>query len=262
MVACQRAHEPWSWSLSFVGERRPHVPAHYGQLEWAIRWLMVTMFESENPAEKTRLAATEMRARLVLERYWMRRVMWQARRACLPTPCARHVLACHRVQGIIYGRHRQRSTVVDKELDRRGPLIGERERAARSLLVSSRFVITSSCDSVYHCEVGAISGLAEAGCSTPRSVFEFSRRTVENTDDFDVVLLVPPDQARSRFMRERIKSFPPPVDVRLALYPLRSCTRFEPADVDRCGTIDLFDFESFFRAFTGPERRVVHMRPE
>ncbi len=46
------------------------VPAFYGELESAIKWLTGTTFESENPAEKTRLAVTEMRARLVLERYW------------------------------------------------------------------------------------------------------------------------------------------------------------------------------------------------
>ena len=45
------------------------LPAYYGELESAIRWLMDTTFESKDPAEKTRLAATEMRARLVLERY-------------------------------------------------------------------------------------------------------------------------------------------------------------------------------------------------
>ncbi len=45
------------------------VPAFYGELESAIRWLMDTTFESEDPSEKTRLAATEMRARLVLERF-------------------------------------------------------------------------------------------------------------------------------------------------------------------------------------------------
>ncbi len=45
------------------------LPAYYGELECAIRWLMDTTFKSEDPAEKTRLAATEMRARLVLERY-------------------------------------------------------------------------------------------------------------------------------------------------------------------------------------------------
>ncbi len=45
------------------------VPAFYGELESAIRWLMDTTFESKDPAEKSRLAATEMRARLVLERF-------------------------------------------------------------------------------------------------------------------------------------------------------------------------------------------------
>ncbi len=40
------------------------LPAYYGELESAIRWLMDTTFESKDPQEKTRLAATEMRARL------------------------------------------------------------------------------------------------------------------------------------------------------------------------------------------------------
>ncbi len=38
-------------------------------LESAIRCLLDTTFESKDPAEKTRLEATEMRARLVLERF-------------------------------------------------------------------------------------------------------------------------------------------------------------------------------------------------
>jgi hypothetical protein len=45
------------------------LPAFYGELESAILWLMDTTFESTDPAEKSRLAATEMRVRLVLERY-------------------------------------------------------------------------------------------------------------------------------------------------------------------------------------------------
>ncbi len=45
------------------------LPAFYGELESAILWLMDTTFESKDPAEKSRLAATEMRARLVLERF-------------------------------------------------------------------------------------------------------------------------------------------------------------------------------------------------
>ena len=44
------------------------VPACYTELESAIRWLMDLAFESKDPHEKTRLAATEMRARRVLER--------------------------------------------------------------------------------------------------------------------------------------------------------------------------------------------------
>ena len=56
-------------------------------------------------------------------------------------------------------------------------------------VVPVRFVITSSGDADSHCEVGVISGLAEAGRSTPRSIFEFRRRPIENTNHFNVVLL-------------------------------------------------------------------------
>ncbi len=42
------------------------VPAFYGELESAILWLMDTTFESKDPDEKSRLAATEIRARLVV----------------------------------------------------------------------------------------------------------------------------------------------------------------------------------------------------
>ena len=45
------------------------VPAFYTDLEAAIRWLMDTTFETADQDEKVRLAATEMRARLVLERF-------------------------------------------------------------------------------------------------------------------------------------------------------------------------------------------------
>ena len=58
-------------------------------------------------------------------------------------------------------------------------------------LVPVRFVVTASDASGYHCEVGAFSGLAESGYSAPSSIFDFSRRPVENTDVFNVVLLVP-----------------------------------------------------------------------
>ncbi|MCH8149929.1 MAG: DUF3326 domain-containing protein [Planctomycetes bacterium] len=76
----------------------------------------------------------------------------------------------------------------------RGLLGYLRKTAAKRLgegLVPVRFVITSTTATGYHCEIGAISGLVEAARSAPRSVFDFSRRAVENTDHFNVVLLVP-----------------------------------------------------------------------
>ncbi len=51
-------------------ERDPRrLPAYHGQLESAIKWLMDRTFESTDPADKTRLAALELRARGVLERF-------------------------------------------------------------------------------------------------------------------------------------------------------------------------------------------------
>ncbi len=51
-------------------ERDPEqVPAFYSELESAIRWLIDATSESKDSQEKTRLAVTEMRARLVLERF-------------------------------------------------------------------------------------------------------------------------------------------------------------------------------------------------
>ena len=54
-----------------------------------------------------------------------------------------------------------------------------------------RFVITSSSEMASRCEVGMIEGLAEVGRPAPRSVFDFSPRSSENTDRFNVVLLIP-----------------------------------------------------------------------
>lgn len=45
------------------------VPAYFSALEEAIRWLMDATFESTDPDAKVRLAFTEMRARLVWERF-------------------------------------------------------------------------------------------------------------------------------------------------------------------------------------------------
>ena len=51
-------------------ERDPRrLPAYHGELEAAVTWLMDRTFESTDPAEKTRLAALELRARGVLERF-------------------------------------------------------------------------------------------------------------------------------------------------------------------------------------------------
>ena len=51
-------------------ERTPsHVPAYYGELERAILWLMDATFESQDTHEKVLMATTEMRGRLLLERW-------------------------------------------------------------------------------------------------------------------------------------------------------------------------------------------------
>ncbi len=51
-------------------ERYPtRVQAYYGDLEAAIAWLMDVTFKATDPNEKRRLAATELRARLLLERF-------------------------------------------------------------------------------------------------------------------------------------------------------------------------------------------------
>lgn len=58
-------------------------------------------------------------------------------------------------------------------------------------LVPVRFVITATSGSGYQCEAGLISGLSESGRSPMHSVFEFRRRLVEKTKQFNAVLLVP-----------------------------------------------------------------------
>ena len=76
----------------------------------------------------------------------------------------------------------------------RGLLECVREGVAELLpdgLVPIRFVVTGSDTSGYRCEVGAFSGLAETDRPSPASIFDFNRRLVENTDRFNVVLLVP-----------------------------------------------------------------------
>ena len=65
------------------------------------------------------------------------------------------------------------------------------ERHVPDGLMPVRFVVTSTTASGYHCEFGAISGLAESGRQSINSVFEFRPRRTANTREFNVVLLVP-----------------------------------------------------------------------
>jgi hypothetical protein len=57
--------------------------------------------------------------------------------------------------------------------------------------VPVRFVVTATTPSGYHCELGSISGMSECALAPVDSVFEFRRRSNENTQQFNVVLLVP-----------------------------------------------------------------------
>ena len=69
------------------------------------------------------------------------------------------------------------------------------EEAVRGYLpakgIPVRFAVTQSDPEKYHCELGILTELGEACISGPTSIFEFSRREVENTSDFNVVMIVP-----------------------------------------------------------------------
>ena len=54
-----------------------------------------------------------------------------------------------------------------------------------------RFVVSESSASGFKCEFGAISGLSESGRGPIDSIFQFRDRRTENTETFNVVLLVP-----------------------------------------------------------------------
>lgn len=58
-------------------------------------------------------------------------------------------------------------------------------------MVPIRFVVTASTSSGYQCEFGAITSLAASDRHWNNSVFEFRRRLTENTQNFNVVLVVP-----------------------------------------------------------------------
>ncbi len=75
-----------------------------------------------------------------------------------------------------------------------GLLTHLRQACARNVpegLVPVRFVLTETTASGYHCEFGAIAGLAESGRGPIDSVLEFRRRLTESSQQFNVVLLVP-----------------------------------------------------------------------
>lgn len=58
-------------------------------------------------------------------------------------------------------------------------------------LVPVRFVVSESSASGFKCEFGAISGLSESGRGPIDSIFHFRDRQTENSEKFNVVLLVP-----------------------------------------------------------------------
>ncbi len=54
-----------------------------------------------------------------------------------------------------------------------------------------RFVVTSSDEQNYHCELGVLSGLKEMPGLNPTSIFKFEKRKSENTNKFNTVFVVP-----------------------------------------------------------------------
>ena len=69
------------------------------------------------------------------------------------------------------------------------------EQAIRGYLpadgIPIRFAVTQSDSNKYHCELGILTELGETCISGPTSIFEFSRREVENTSEFNAVMIVP-----------------------------------------------------------------------
>ena len=54
-----------------------------------------------------------------------------------------------------------------------------------------RFVVTKSNDSSYKCEIGVLSDHSSFSLPSSSSIFEFQKRSYENTEQFNAVLLVP-----------------------------------------------------------------------
>jgi hypothetical protein len=58
-------------------------------------------------------------------------------------------------------------------------------------LLPVRFVITASNAKSYRCELGVVSGLLDEQLEHTCAIFDYARRTTENTSTFNAVLLVP-----------------------------------------------------------------------
>lgn len=65
------------------------------------------------------------------------------------------------------------------------------ENRLRHDQIPIRFVVTASGQSAYRCELGVLGGLAEETHNRVFSIFDFEPRLGENTEQFNVVLLVP-----------------------------------------------------------------------
>jgi hypothetical protein len=57
--------------------------------------------------------------------------------------------------------------------------------------ITIRFVVTSSDEQNYHCELGVLSGLKEIPGLNPTPIFKFEKRKLEKTNKFTTVFLVP-----------------------------------------------------------------------
>ena len=57
--------------------------------------------------------------------------------------------------------------------------------------VAVRFVVSSSDGGTYRCEVGVLQGAGESCKGSSRSIFEFRQRAIENTQQFNAVLVIP-----------------------------------------------------------------------
>ena len=56
---------------------------------------------------------------------------------------------------------------------------------------SVRFVVSKTDEKYYHCEIGILSSDAGTSIKAENDIFRFVSRTIENSDKFNVVLIVP-----------------------------------------------------------------------